>query len=400
LAFGGADGKTLYVVGRCGAAGWGIGNGCIETIVVSHPGREWSIQKIGGAGPVPKPNWCGPSSAPSQTPAPTPSTDTACVSHNLLKCINSASSYWPKCDPSQTKTAVGPAGPEFGMYCTQAWTDALNEMLSDPSINKCSDSEAIRKVLAQVAYETGYFSTVYQPKTGGAGLIQMKPANWPRNSKDMDTLWPGNDYATKQSYFGKNFFQTPKYGWKSVGAWLKTTNDVIPNCGLDLFDQSFETQTRCILSSPQDRSESYKIVGECMASNPAPIIGNPTAPPRPLTDKPTPSPTTGGPAPLTEMPTPSPTTGGSTVTPGPGTCIDSPLENAWSSYTCAEITKIYGESFCAHPAIGNSCCICKKQSPSTRMADCTRMGFITSSSQKSSLLVIGCLLAGLLSTQL
>jgi hypothetical protein len=32
-----------------------------------------------------------------------------------------------------------------------------------------------------VAYETGYYSTVFQPKDGGAGLIHMIPNNWPYN---------------------------------------------------------------------------------------------------------------------------------------------------------------------------------------------------------------------------
>jgi hypothetical protein len=88
------------------------------------------------------------------------------------------------------------------------------------------------------------------------------------------------------------------------------------------------------------------------------------------------------------------------LTPSSGTCNDSPLENAWSSFTCAEIAKAYGSSYCAYAAIDKACCICKNQSRSARVADCTRRKrFTTSSSHKSSLLVIGCLLAGLLSTQ-
>jgi sugar lactone lactonase YvrE len=44
LAFGGADGKTIFAVGRCGDAGWGTGDGCIEQIGVKadYAGREWA----------------------------------------------------------------------------------------------------------------------------------------------------------------------------------------------------------------------------------------------------------------------------------------------------------------------------------------------------------------------
>lgn len=35
--------------------------------------------------------------------------------------------------------------------------------------------------VVKVAYETGYYSTVFQPKDGGAGLIHMIPNNWPYN---------------------------------------------------------------------------------------------------------------------------------------------------------------------------------------------------------------------------
>ncbi len=37
-------------------------------------------------------------------------------------------------------------------------------------------------------------------------------------------------------------------GRREGGQMPCTRNDVIPNCGIDLFDQPFETQTRCILS--------------------------------------------------------------------------------------------------------------------------------------------------------
>merc|ERR1712232_446121 len=44
LAFGGPDGKVLYVVGRCGSSGWGSGNGCVEAVATDQrkSGREWT----------------------------------------------------------------------------------------------------------------------------------------------------------------------------------------------------------------------------------------------------------------------------------------------------------------------------------------------------------------------
>ncbi|CAJ1374826.1 unnamed protein product [Effrenium voratum] len=191
---------------------------------------------------------------------------TQCVSHETLICINGKSSYWPKCDPSQDKSNAGPAGYEFGQYCTQEWADALNQMLTDPAINKCNDGDAIHKLLAQVAYETGYYSTLYQPADGGAGLIHMIPGNWQTNAADMDQLFPGYNYAIIANAMGKDFFQTANYGWKSVAAWHKLTNRVIPGCGEDLFDKSYDDQTKCILSYVNDRSEAYNLVGSCLAS--------------------------------------------------------------------------------------------------------------------------------------
>lgn len=143
----------------------------------------------------------------------------------------------------------------------------MNEMLSDSVVGKCADTEAIHKLLAQIAWETGYFSTVFQPADGGAGLIHMIPANWERNAQDMDTLWPNQGYAHLVSVMGKDFFQTAAYGWRSVAAWFKRTNAVIPDCGIDLFDQPFEMQTKCILSFINDRTEAFNIVGTCLAAS-------------------------------------------------------------------------------------------------------------------------------------
>lgn len=204
------------------------------------------------------------------TQAPTTTTSTAareeCVSQAVLRCINDRSTFWPSCDPAQTKSVAGPNGYEFGFYCTQHWTDTLNEMLSDPAVNKCNDQDAIHKLLAQVAYETGYYSTVYQPLDGGAGLIHMIPGNWPVNAQDMDSVFPGSNYESLVQAMGKDFFQTPEYGWKSVAAWFKRTNGVIAGCGKDLFDETYEEQTRCILSRVVDRQEAFNIVGDCMGS--------------------------------------------------------------------------------------------------------------------------------------
>ena len=51
-------------------------------------------------------------------------------------------------------------------------------MLLDPVVDKCGDLAAIQRFQAQVAYETGYYSTVYQPTDGGAEFIRTIPGNW------------------------------------------------------------------------------------------------------------------------------------------------------------------------------------------------------------------------------
>eukprot|EP00933_Yihiella_yeosuensis_P031045 TRINITY_DN2459_c0_g2_i3.p1 TRINITY_DN2459_c0_g2~~TRINITY_DN2459_c0_g2_i3.p1 ORF type:complete len:529 (+),score=81.92 TRINITY_DN2459_c0_g2_i3:90-1676(+) len=190
-----------------------------------------------------------------------------CVSQRVLTCINGKSRKWPKCDPSQSKTSsiTGPFGYEYGFYCTQNWTDALNDMLSDPAVNKCNDRSAIHKMLAHVAFETGYFSTV--GAWGGGGLIWMIPEHWPINAADMDALFPndGQHYEGIAAALQKDFFQSPDYGWKSVAAWFKLTNRVLEEgCGADLFDQSLEDQTKCILNGDSSRQEEYDIVDSCL----------------------------------------------------------------------------------------------------------------------------------------
>ena len=97
----------------------------------------------------------------------------------------------------------------------------------------------------------------------------MTPANQAINAADMDKLWPGNDYAEKLNKMGKSFFQQPETAWRSVAAWYKLTNRVIKNCGLDLFTQPYETQTRCILEYAIDRSENQKVANMCFTTVPA-----------------------------------------------------------------------------------------------------------------------------------
>ncbi|CAJ1434349.1 unnamed protein product [Effrenium voratum] len=237
---------------------------CADIEVVSGSGTTGASTTTTTAGTTQ-----GTTASTTTTAASTGTTTRApsaqCVSHETLMCINGKSSYWPKCDPSQAKNNAGPAGYEFGHYCTKEWADALNDMLSDPAVNKCNDADAIHKLLAQVAYETGFYSTLFQPADGGAGLIHMIPGNWPTNAADMDQLFPGQNYASISSAMGKDFFQTAAYGWKSAAAWYKLTNRVIPGCGEDLFDKSFDRQTQCILSRVVDRSEAYNLVGSCLA---------------------------------------------------------------------------------------------------------------------------------------
>ena len=46
LEFGGPDGRTLFVVGRCGDTPHGVGDGCVEALRVAAPGLAWSnLQK-------------------------------------------------------------------------------------------------------------------------------------------------------------------------------------------------------------------------------------------------------------------------------------------------------------------------------------------------------------------
>jgi sugar lactone lactonase YvrE len=49
LEFGGADGKTLYIVGRCGIdTPWGTGKGCVDTYKVENSGRAFHFLQNNG----------------------------------------------------------------------------------------------------------------------------------------------------------------------------------------------------------------------------------------------------------------------------------------------------------------------------------------------------------------
>lgn len=136
--------------------------------------------------------------------------ETECVPRKVLWCANDNSSVWPKCAYGQEKTwDTCPTGYSCGRYCNRAWTDALNEMLSDPMVNKCHDTVAIRKFLANVLWETGWLSTVYQPADGGAGMIHMIPSNWPINAKDMDQIWVGEQLCGSGSADGGEVLPGP-----------------------------------------------------------------------------------------------------------------------------------------------------------------------------------------------
>lgn len=66
---------------------------------------------------------------------------------------------------------------------------------------------------------------------------------------------------------------------------------MIPGCGIDLFEQDYETQTRCILSRVVDRQEAFDIVGRCLVANPTQApASTPTLVPAPMPATPIPAP--------------------------------------------------------------------------------------------------------------
>lgn len=218
--------------------------------------------------------------APGPTPAPEPEPTTsmplaACVNQATLTCINEYSTMWPKCTPEQTKEG-GDGLPQYvlGSYCTQEWVDALNDMLMDSQVNLCDNTTAIQYLLAQVAYETKFFTTVYSPAgdpaypnvagDGGAGLIHMSPAYWDNNALDMESLWTDHAYSSDEKLQLQGVFSDPVYGWRSVAAWYMRTNNALPGCSGNLFLQSYENQTRCITGHTADREELLVVAGRCL----------------------------------------------------------------------------------------------------------------------------------------
>lgn len=129
-----------------------------------------------------------------------------------------------------------------------------------------------QRFLAQVAYETGYYSTLEQPADSGAGVIHMIPQNWLTNVQDMESLFPdrgilANFNARATTAEKSAFFKEPQFAWKSAAAWMKLTNRVIPGCGKDLFHESYDEMTRCILSYVVDRSEALTLVSRNIVSS-------------------------------------------------------------------------------------------------------------------------------------
>lgn len=138
----------------------------------------------------------------------------------------------------------------------------------------CGKAELIirQRFLAQVAFETGYYSTLEQPADWGAGVIHMIPQNWLPNVKDMEALFPNRgilaNYNARSTAAERSaFFKEPHFAWKSAAAWMKLTNRVIPGCGKDLFVGTYDEMTRCILSRVVDRSEALSLVSRNILSS-------------------------------------------------------------------------------------------------------------------------------------
>jgi len=276
---------------RCGSS-WGDANGKCGTPCPSLTDAECTNGETCSADlselPCDNGSTTSTTTTSSSSNDPVNPTGETCVHHSVMTCINDISSYWPKCDPGQSKNNAGPSGYEFGHYCTQEWVDAFNEMMSSSQVNKCNDREVVKRTLAQIAYETGYYSTVYQPIDGGAGLIHMIPNNWVINAADMDDVFnTGSTYETAATEMGKNFFQDNRYGWKSVAAWFLSTNRVIPGCDINLFDASYSEMTRCIFSQVNDRSEAYQHVSQCMDAYDAANLESTSTTSHELTSEPT-----------------------------------------------------------------------------------------------------------------
>jgi hypothetical protein len=202
-------------------------------------------------------------------------------------------------------------------------------------------------------------------------------------------------YSVPASLSCPNGFGVGRLVWKTANSCTDSNNVGLKTETFDFEEYSSVTGNKIgVCSKPPETFISCfdfttKTGGPAVSGTdgPKPNWCGPTGTPNPTPTNPPNSPNP------TNPPKPS-------SSPSSGTCVDSTLSGAWGSHTCDDIEAMYGSTYCAHAAIGNACCICKRRSRSARMADCTRMGFITSSSQKSSFFVMGCLLATLQSTQL
>ena len=266
--------------GKCGGSGW-TGSTCCVAGHYCEQQSQWYHQCVpdsdggsDGGGSVP-PSPPVPPSTPPPPPPPSPpsssDSNSNCVVHAEFVAVNAESTYWPACDPNQAPKSSTPPGYIFGHYCSAQYTTELSKTLLELNLCGPDNLEIRRRFLAQVAYETGFYSTLGQPADWGAGVIHMIPANWLPNVKDMEELFPGQGILA--NYKGRStqaeqtaFFKDPQFAWRSAAAWMKMTNRVIPGCGKDLFYESYDEMTRCILSRVVDRSEALRLVSKNIVS--------------------------------------------------------------------------------------------------------------------------------------
>ena len=204
-----------------------------------------------------------------------PAEVTTCVTQAQLMGINDETNYWPECTSEQ---AVPKGSIDKSLYiwthiCSDEQVVELNRMLCSPSVDLCRNdavsTETRHRFLAQMAHETGYYTTMAQPLDAGSGMLHMIPANWEINVKDMEEIFPGEGIlAHYQSLTTQQersaFFTQPRFAWKSAAAWMMKTNRLIPGCGENLLDgtASFERMTQCILGGPSNRTEAYNLTGK------------------------------------------------------------------------------------------------------------------------------------------
>ena len=108
---------------RCGSS-WGNANGKCGTPCPSRTDAECTNGETCYAdlSVVPCDNGSTTSTTTTTSSSsndPVNPTGETCIHHSVMTCINGISSYWPKCDPGQSKNNAGPSGYEFGHYCTQ-----------------------------------------------------------------------------------------------------------------------------------------------------------------------------------------------------------------------------------------------------------------------------------------